>query len=244
MAEISLIAAASAMAGTSRLILRHLRQRAELRHAAPVDALVAVGWKRYRTPAVPIKATPERLTGPVPRRASRFPTSRCMTTGVRSPRPASMAAMPGAKAMRSESQRADGASRWAVVVTIAGSLRPASLEECAKIALLAVAQLGGKRGRRLLRPDRLDRRAQLGGQLVILGLGPGHDGNAPAWAGRPAEPSSGEGPWETVPCPVARNWHPNAGRSSPPRLGGDAYPIWSGLSLPTCYGPLQTCNAQ
>ena len=64
--------------------------------------------KSYRTAAVPMKATPPRPIGPVPKRVSRLSTNRWSTPVRRSPRPASMAAMPGAKPMRSESQRADG----------------------------------------------------------------------------------------------------------------------------------------
>src|SRR5262245_15958033 len=81
--------------------------------------------KGYGTRAVPMKATPERPIGPLPHRISRFCTNSSRTAGARSPRPDSIAAMPGANPMCSESQRAEGAFKQALAVLITGGARPA-----------------------------------------------------------------------------------------------------------------------
>ena len=90
-------------------------------------------WFRdQRTCVVPTKVTPDRPMGPLPSRISRLSTNRSRTAGLRWPRPSIMAAMPGANAMRSESQRAEGTSRRAATVVTCGRAKPAALNSARK----------------------------------------------------------------------------------------------------------------
>ena len=87
-----------------------------------------------------MKAFACSATGPLPKRISRRARNASSTSGARSAKLASIAAMPGANSTRSASHWADGAASEAVAVMISISQSPAA-EESLKAVAAGKAQL-------------------------------------------------------------------------------------------------------